>query len=147
MFDRDLVDRRLGLGQDPEDRHGAPGRAVREPGPLDPPAGGIASGRRVVFAPEAPAAGTPTFHLHMLADGDGNPIWRGITCAGVQDVALPDLSSIGVAWPPTGQPLSWTMWSITGPGPYRDFTYRWLGSAYWRAYASATYAVEFPTSP
>jgi len=117
------------------------------PRPLDPPAGGVASGRRVVFAPEAPASGTPTFHLHMLADGDGNPVWRGITCAGVQDVALPDLSSIGVAWPPTGEPLSWTMWSITGPGPYRDFTYRWLGSAYWRAYASATYAAEFPTPP
>jgi hypothetical protein len=118
------------------------------PRPLDPPASGVSSGRRVEFAPEAgtagPATGVPTFHLHMMSDDSGNPVWRGITCEGVHAIELPDLSSIGVSWPPTGTTLSWTIWSIAGPGPYTQFTYRWMSSLYWRAYASASYAAQFP---
>jgi hypothetical protein len=116
------------------------------PRAVDPPPSGIGTGRRVEFAPEGDVTGTPTFHLHMVSDSVGNPVWRGITCD-QHAVELPDLSSIGVSYPPTGETLSWTVWSIQGPGPYHDFTYRWLGNNYWRAYASASYAVEFPAPP
>jgi hypothetical protein len=114
------------------------------PRAVDPPPSGIASDRRVVFTAEGDTTGTPTFHLHMMSDAQGVPVWRGVTCGSIYDIALPDLSSIGVTWPPPASTLSWTMWSITGPSQYTDFTYRWLGQSYWRAYASATYGVEFP---
>lgn len=117
------------------------------PRAVDPPPSGTASGRRVAFAPEAPAAGTPTFHLHMMSDDAGNPVWRGVTCGDVHAIELPDLSTIGVSWPPAERTLSWTVWSITGPAPYPQFTYRWLGSSYWRAYAAASYAVTYPAPP
>lgn len=114
------------------------------PRAIDPPPDGIGSARQVRFAPEGETTGTPTFHLHMLSDASGNPVWRGITCGGEHALDLPDLSSIGLVWPPPGAPLSWTIYSITGPGPYRDFSYRWLNFSYWRGYAAATYGVQFP---
>ncbi len=114
------------------------------PRAIDPPPSGLGSGRRVEFAPEGATTGVPTFHLHMLSDDLGNPVWRGITCGGMHQIALPDLSTIGVSWPPPSRTLSWTIWSITGPGPYPQFTYRWLGQSYWRAYASASFAAQFP---
>lgn len=117
------------------------------PRAVDPPPSGVGSGRRVEFAPEGDPAGAATFHLHMMSDDAGNPVWRGVTCGDVTALDLPDLSSIGVAWPPTGRTLSWTIWSITGFAPYPQFTYRWLSNLYWQAYASASYAVEFPAPP
>lgn len=115
------------------------------PRATDPPPSGIGSGRRVAFDPEGDVTGRPTYHLHMMSDQQGNPVWRGITCGDIEAIDLPDLSSFGVNWPPTEETLSWTIWSIEAAGPYHDFTYRWLGSAYWRGYASASYAVTFPT--
>ena len=114
------------------------------PRATDPPPSGLGSGRRVAFTPEGNTTGTPTFHLHMMSDAAGLPVWRGVTCD-LNALELPDLSSIGVSWPPTSQTLSWTIWSIKAPSAYTNFTYRWLGQSYWRAYASASYAVQFPT--
>jgi hypothetical protein len=116
------------------------------PRAVDPPPSGTASGRRVELVSEGDTTGTPTFHLHMMSDDTGAPVWRGVTCGGMNEIDLPDLSSIGVTWPPPGRTLSWTIWSIVGPAgsQYRDFTYRWFGQSYWRAYASATYGATFP---
>ena len=126
---------------------GAPvvvGDFIGVPRAVDPPPSGMGSGRRVEFQPEGDVTGQPTFNLHMMSDAVGNPVWRGVTCGDVRALTLPDLTSIGVNFPPTDETLAWTIWSITGPGPYTNFTYRWLGSAYWRAYASASYAATFP---
>jgi hypothetical protein len=115
------------------------------PHAVDPPRDGVASGRRVVFAPDG-SQRTPTFHYHSITALDGTPIWRGITCGGLWDVELTDLSSIGVDWPPTGQELVWTFYSldVAGDRPYREFTYRWLGANYWDAYAADVVLVSFP---
>jgi hypothetical protein len=122
------------------------GDFVGVPRPIDPPPSGMGTGRRVEFAAEGDTTGVPTFHLHMMSDATGNPVWRGITCGSMYEIDLPDLSSIGVTWPPPDAQLSWTLWSITGPSAadYRQFTYRWLGQSYWRGYASATYGATFP---
>lgn len=111
---------------------------------IDPAPGGLASGRRVRFINSGDTTGTPTFHLHMLFDTQGNPLWRGITCDTMHSVDLPDLSSIGVDWPPHDQLTTWVAWSIKTPAPYREFTYRWLGLAYWQSYASASFQARFP---
>ena len=110
----------------------------------NPGPGGLANGRSLHVTSEAPAAGQPTFRLHMLSGPVGEPIWRGITCGALTDIDLPDLSSIGVAWPPSLEWVTWVSWSIATPAPYDQFTYRWLGSAYWRAYASDAWNVQFP---
>lgn len=123
------------------------GDFVGVPRAVDPPPSGVASGRRVEFAPEGDTTGAPTFHLHMMSDGNGVPVWRGVTCGAMNAIDLPDLSSIDVTWPPPDTQLSWTIWSIAGPSDYRNFTYRWLGQAYWRAYASGTYGAQFPAPP
>ncbi len=120
------------------------GDFIGVPRPVDPPASGTASGRRVEFAPEGNTTGVPTFHLHMMSDANGVPVWRGVTCGSVYAIELPDLSSIGVAWPPTDTQLSWTLWSIAGPSDYRHFTYRWFGQSYWRSFASGSYGAQFP---
>jgi hypothetical protein len=115
------------------------------PHAVDPPRDGVASGRRVVFAPDG-SDRTPTFHEHLLSTMDGTPVWRGITCGELRDVELPDLSSAGFDWPPTGEQLVWTMWAvdIAGGGAYDAFTYRWLGATYWDAYADDAVYVQFP---
>lgn len=120
------------------------GDFIPVPRAADPAPSGIASGRRVRFVEEAPAQGTPTFRLHMLSGPLGEPIWRGITCEGLHDVELPDLSSAGVNWPPQNQWITWVSWAIETPAPYDQFNYRWLGSFYWRAYASDAWNVQFP---
>lgn len=114
------------------------------PRALDPAPAGVASGRRVVVGGLPPADAVPTFRLHMLYDAVGNPVWRGITCGELTTVELPDLSAQGVSYPPSAQPTTWVSWSITTPGSYDTFSYRWLGSAYWRAYATDSWVVQFP---
>jgi hypothetical protein len=121
------------------------GDFVGVPMAVDPAPGVTASGRAVSFVPDGDTTGVPTFHLHMLYDQLGNPLWRGITCERMHTVELPDLSSVGHEYPPHGQSTIWVAWSIkTNGGAYRDFNYRWLGIAYWRAYASNTFTVMFP---
>jgi hypothetical protein len=114
------------------------------PRATDPAPAGVATGRHVRLADEGPPDATPTFRLHMLSDELGNPVWRGITCGAMTDVPLADLSSIGVNYPPSGGVLTWVSWSITTPAPYDQFSYRWLGSAYWQSYASDAWNVSFP---
>ena len=115
------------------------------PRAADPPSNGAATRRHVALTSEPPAHAVPTFRLHMLSDAMGNPVWRGITCGDLTDVTLPDLSSIGVSYPAPGEPMTWVSWAITTPGSYDTFSYRWLGSAYWRAYASDAFInVQFP---
>jgi hypothetical protein len=120
------------------------GDFIGVPQGVDPANNGIASGRRVRFVNEGDTTGQPTFHVHMLYDQQGNPLWRGITCSAMRNVTLPDLSIVNHDYPPHGQPTIWVAWSIAANGNYRDFTYRWLGIAYWRAYASNTFTVQFP---
>ena len=63
----------------------------------------------------------------------------------MRTVTLPDLSIVNHDYPPHGEPTIWVAWSIgVNGGSYRDFTYRWLGIASWRAYASNTFSVQFP---
>ncbi|MBL8626631.1 MAG: IPT/TIG domain-containing protein [Myxococcales bacterium] len=114
------------------------------PRATDPAPAGVATGRHLRFTGEPPADAVPTFRLHMLSSGTGDPVWRGITCGAMTDVPLPDLSSIGVVYPPPGEVVTWVSWAITTPGSYDTFSYRWLGSAYWRAYASDAWNVQFP---
>jgi|JI10StandDraft_1071094.scaffolds.fasta_scaffold43165_2 hypothetical protein len=114
------------------------------PRALDPTPTAVASGRRVVVGGLPPADAVPTFRLHMLYDAVGNPVWRGITCGELTTVELPDLSAQGVSYPPSAQPTTWVSWSITTAGSYDTFSYRWLGSAYWRAYATDSWVVQFP---
>jgi hypothetical protein len=103
------------------------------------------SGRRVSFRNEGDVTGVPTFHLHMLYDQMGNPLWRGITCEAMRTVELPDLTSVGHSYPPSLQPTIWVAWSIAATtGDYRQFTYRWLSLASWKAYASNSFTVFFP---
>ena len=115
------------------------------PRPVDPAPDGVASSsRHAVFAPEGETL-TPTFHLHYLTAEDGSPVWTAVTCAAETDVPLPDLSSIGLVWPPSGQQLYWQLWSIEVPGAdYDQYTYRWNGSLHWEAYAADHAWVEFP---
>jgi hypothetical protein len=110
----------------------------------DPAPEGVASSaRHAIIAPEHETA-APTFHLHYLAKADGTPVWRGVTCGAELDTPLPDLSSIGVAFPPPDERLYWTTWSIQVPGNFNQYTYRWNGSSYWTAYASDAAWVTFP---
>ncbi len=113
----------------------------------DPAPEMVATSRHAIFAPEHETA-APTFHLHYLWDEAGNPVWRGISCGAETDVALPDLSSIGVAWPPPDTRLYWTVWSIeTRTADFNQYTYRWNGSSYWSAYATDSAWVQFPAAP
>ncbi len=126
---------------------GAPitvGDFVGVPRAVDPAPNGIASGRRVRFIPDGDVTGQATFHIHMLYDQQGNPVWRGITCDTMTSVELPDLSIVNHDYPPHNQPMTWVAWSIDAFGQYRDFNYRWLGIAYWNAYASNSFTVRFP---
>jgi hypothetical protein len=117
---------------------------VGVPRPIDPAPGGVASGRHAVFAPEHETL-APTFHIHYLSDGAGNPVWHGISCGAETDVALPDLSPIGRVWPPPMTPLYWSVYSIkSATDDFNQFTYRWTGSAYWRAYATDGGSVQWP---
>lgn len=118
------------------------------PRPVDPPFDGTATSRRVEFAPEGNDE-APTFHMHLLSTETGDPVWRGITCGGRYQLDLPDLTPAGVSWPPAGQRLVWTVWSIDAVGDdFNQFTYRWLGATYWSGYAAdagyATWPVEAP---
>lgn len=110
----------------------------------NPGPSGLANARAIHLMSEPPATGTPTFRLHMLSGPMGEPIWRGITCGELTDVELPDLSSIGVSWPPPFEWVTWVSWAIKTSAPYNQFTYRWLGSTYWNAYASDAWNVQFP---
>lgn len=114
------------------------------PRATDPAPAGLATGRHLRFTPEGPPSATPTFRLHMLSDELGNPVWRGITCGAMTDVELPDLSSIGVSYPAPGAIHTWVNWAMTTPAPYDQFSYRWLGSAYWQAYTTDAWNVQFP---
>ena len=120
------------------------GDFIGVPQVLDPAPDGTASGRSIRFVNEGDTTGEPTFHIHMLYDQLGNPLWRGITCASMRTVPLPDLSIVNHDYPPHNQSTILVSWSIAANGAYRDFTYRWLGIAYWRAYASNTFSVMFP---
>jgi hypothetical protein len=113
----------------------------------DPGPSGLATARRITLTAEPPANATPTFRLHMLSGPNGEPIWRGITCGNLTSVDLPDLSSIGVSWPPPLEWVTWVSWAITAQADYNQFTYRWLGSSYWRAYATDAWNVQFPFAP
>jgi hypothetical protein len=117
------------------------------PRQVDPPRGGTGTGRRVEFTPEgSPRA--PTFHMHLLSRQDGAPVWRGVTCGAQRAVELVDLSPAGFAWPPTDEPLVWTIWSITTTtDDYAQWSYRWLGAAYWSAYAADAAMATFPSPP
>lgn len=114
------------------------------PRAVDPTLTTTATGRRLVLGGEPPARGVPTFRLHTLSDAVGNPVWRGVTCGEQTTVDLPDLSSIGVTYPPQGEPVTWVSWAISTAGSYDTFSYRWFGSAYWRAYATDAWTVQFP---
>jgi len=115
------------------------------PRPIDPPEGGVASGRRLEFAPDG-IDREPTFHMHLLSTMDGQPVWRGVTCGGLHAIELADLSGAGYAWPPTGEQLVWTMWSVdVAGGDYAQWTYRWLGASYWTGYAADAVYASFPT--
>ncbi|MCE9577870.1 MAG: IPT/TIG domain-containing protein [Deltaproteobacteria bacterium] len=114
------------------------------PRAADPAPEGVASSpRHAVIAPEHETS-APTFHIHYLSDDQGMPIWRAITCGAEIDTPLPDLSSIGVVFPPPDKRLYWTVWSIQVPGDFNQYTYRWNGSSYWTAYASDSAWVTFP---
>lgn len=122
------------------------GDFIGVPRPLDPPPGGVASTRRVHFENEADDD-DPTFHLHSLIDATtGAPVWRAITCGGLRDYALPDLSTAGFPdWPTPGAQLVWTMYSIDAVGgDYDQFTYRWLGATYWTGYAADAVYATYP---
>lgn len=115
------------------------------PRPVDPPADGTASARRVEFAPDT-LDREPTYHMHLLSTQLGVPIWRGVTCGSRHAIELPDLSSAGYAWPPTGEPLVWTIWSVDVVGDdYSQWNYRWLGASYWTGYAADAVYATFPT--
>ncbi len=115
------------------------------PHAVDPPRDGVATGRRVVVAPDG-SQRAPTFHYHSLTTFDGTPVWRGVTCGDLWDVELTDLSAAGFDWPPTDQQLVWTFYSVdvSGGASYDDFTYRWLSATYWDAYAADAVYVSFP---
>lgn len=122
------------------------GDFVGVPRAIDPPETGMpGSGRRIRFVNEGDVTGVPTFHIHMVYNSVGDPLWRGITCESMRTVEMPDLSSVGHFYPPSFQPTFWVAWSIaTTGGDYRQFTYRWLSIASWRAYASNSFTVQFP---
>jgi hypothetical protein len=114
------------------------------PRPVDPPADGTASARRVEFAPDT-LDREPTYHLHYLSKLNGDPVWRGVTCGGLYQIELPDLSAAGYPWPPTGEQLVWTIWSVDVLGDdYSQWTYRWLGASYWTGYAADANYATFP---
>ncbi|MBK9036361.1 MAG: IPT/TIG domain-containing protein [Myxococcales bacterium] len=115
------------------------------PRAIDPAPAGVATARHLQLGGEPPAAAVPTFRLHMLSDEIGNPVWRAITCGAMTDVPMPDLSSIGVTYPPPGQIITWVTYAITTPAPYSTFSYRWFGIAYWQAYATDAWTVQFPS--
>lgn len=120
------------------------GGFVGVPRPVDPPVEGTATRRHAVFAPEHETL-APTFHLHYLSDELGNPVWRGVSCGAETDIALPDLSVIGRVWPPPDTRLYWSVWSIaSATNDFNQYTYRWNGSSYWRAYANDGGWVKWP---
>ncbi|MEZ4401098.1 MAG: IPT/TIG domain-containing protein [Kofleriaceae bacterium] len=114
------------------------------PRAADPAPMSVATGRHLRLGAEPPATGVPTFRLHMLSDADGDPVFRAVTCGAMTDVELPDLSSIGVTYPAPGEVMTWVSWAISTPAPYNQFSYRWLGTAYWTSYATDAWTVSFP---
>ena len=114
------------------------------PRPVDPPEDGVASGRRVEFAPDT-LDREPTYHMHLLSTTTGQPVWRGVTCGSLYAIELPDLTGAGYAWPPTEQQLVWTIWSVdVVGGDYSQWNYRWLGATYWSGYAADAVYATFP---
>jgi len=121
------------------------GDFVGVPRAIDPAPDGTAATRHLEFVNENETH-PATFHLHSLITEAGLPVWRGITCGGLHDYALPDLTAAGFPnWPPSGERLIWTMYSIDAVGDdYDQFTYRWLGATYWTGYAADAGFATFP---
>lgn len=121
------------------------GDFVGVPRAQDPAPDGTASERHIVFENEHETH-PATFHLHSLITETGEPVWRGITCGGLHDYDLPDLTTAGFPdWLHAGQRLIWTMYSIDAVGnDYDQFTYRWLGATYWTGYAADAIYATFP---
>lgn len=115
------------------------------PRPSDPAPDGIASGMAMDFYSEGAPTGTPSFHLHMLVNGNGDQLLRVFSRGDIFRTKIPDLTYGGLPPFPTGEDINWTMWRITVAGATFDqFTFRHLSSLYWDAYTADAIWAQFP---
>ncbi len=115
------------------------------PRPVDPAPDGISTGRHYTFSLEGDTTGTSTFNLHMFRSLDGTDLARVFTRGDILTVDLPDFSAEGLPSMPANEDISWTFYRITVPGgSFDNFTYRWLSSISWSAYAADASLVRFP---
>jgi hypothetical protein len=113
--------------------------------PTDPAPESTASGMRLHFDIEGPPTTEPTFHLHILTTGTGEPLLRMFTRGDILDVDIPDVTYGGLPPFPTEEDISWTIWRIKVAGATFDqFTYRQLGTLYWDSYMADAFWVQFP---
>jgi hypothetical protein len=115
------------------------------PRPTDPAPDQTASARRVVFAPEGPADGEPTFNLLLFRNQFGDDLARVFLRGNLDSFDIPDFTGQGFpAWP-VDEDVSWTIYRITVEGGSFDaFTYRHLSALYWSAYTADAWWVRFP---
>lgn len=121
------------------------GAFLGTPRPADPLPEQTASARAMMFAPEGPAAGDATFHVHYLQTVDGVRLLTAFTSPDLFNLDIPDLSAVGFGVVPAGTQLAWTIYRIRVPGMTFDkFTYQLLSGLYWEAYAADANFVQFP---
>ena len=115
------------------------------PRAIDPLPGQTASAPRIVIAPEAGPTGAPVVFYHRITTTEGLPLWRILASSRVLSFDLPDLAAAAGLPPlPAGDKV-WNVLSIAIPGvSFDQFTYGYLNSNGWSAYAGDTYVVQFP---
>jgi len=112
---------------------------------IDPLPSGVASGPQFEFGAEGPADGKATFHAHIFRSAIGEPLLRVFAEGDIFQNPIPDVTFGGLPPFPALEDVSWTVWSITVPGAtFDDFTYRFLSSQTWSAYAVDASFVQFP---
>lgn len=118
------------------------------PRPIDPPNGGLASSRHVLFAPEGAVTGDATFNLHIIGGFDMTPYYRIFTAGDQFEAPLWDMSALAGSPPlPVFSYVIWTCWEIAITGATFDtFNYGQLNADYWSAYAADAWAVQFPAA-
>jgi hypothetical protein len=119
---------------------------IGTPRPTDPVPDGIASDFAFEIAPEAPADGAATFHMHQFQDALGTQLLRVFARGSELRVPVPDLSGIADTETfPSDVDVNWIFYSIRVHGATFDqFNYRHLRATYWDAYAVDSAWVRFP---
>ena len=121
------------------------GDFIGTPRPIDPAPDTMASAFSHLLENEAPATGSPTFHLHLLVNEEGDSLLRTFARGSALRAPIPDFRGKSVPVFPSEEKVFWTFFDYRILGQtFDDFNYRHLRRDYWSAYAADSYWVQFP---